>query len=87
MEINWSEAVIGRCSVKKVFLRNFGKFIGKHLRQSFYFNKVAGLSPATLLKKKLLWFCEISKNTFFYRTPLLAASNWSLRCLSEAAIA
>ena len=35
------------------------------------FNKVAGLRPATLLKKKTLaqvfscGFCDISKNTFF----------------------
>ena len=28
---------------KKVILRNFTKFTGKHLRQSLFFNKVAGL--------------------------------------------
>ena len=32
-----------RCSVKKGFLRNFAKFTGKHLCQSLFFNKVAGL--------------------------------------------
>ena len=37
--------------------------------QSFFFNKVAGLRPATFLKKRLALvfsceFCEISKNTF-----------------------
>ena len=37
-----------RCSRPEVFykigvLRNFAKFIGKHLRQSLFFNKVAGL--------------------------------------------
>ena len=37
--------------------------------------------PATLLKKETLAqvfsseFCEISKNTFFHRTPLAAASD------------
>ena len=37
-------------------------------------------APATLLKKRLwhtgifLWFCEIFKNTFFYRTPSVTAS-------------
>ena len=36
---------------KKGFLRNFAKFIGKHLCQSLFFNKVADLRPATLLKK------------------------------------
>ena len=45
---------------KKAVLRNFAKFTGKQLCQSLFFNKVAGL--------------EISKNTFSYRTPLVAAS-------------
>ena len=31
-----------RCSVKKGVLRNFAKFTAKHLRQSLFFNKVAG---------------------------------------------
>ena len=38
---------------KKGALENFTKFIGKHLCQSLFFNKVAGLRPATLLKKRL----------------------------------
>ena len=32
-------------------LRIFTKFIGKPVCQSFFFNKVAGLRPSTLLKK------------------------------------
>ena len=32
-----------RCSVKKGFLKNFIKFTEKHLCQSLFFNKVAGL--------------------------------------------
>ena len=73
---------------KKGVLRNFAKFTGKHLCQSLFFNKVADLRPATLLKKdsgnfikkKTLTqvfpceFCDISKNTFSYRTPPVAAS-------------
>ena len=35
---------------KEGVLRNFTKFTGKHLFQCPYFNKVAGLRPATLLK-------------------------------------
>ena len=60
---------------EKGVLRNFAKFTGKHLCQSLFFNKVAGLRPATLLKKETLAqvfsceLCEVSKNTFFYRTP------------------
>ena len=51
--------------MQKVVLRNFTKFPGKHLCQSLFFNKVAGLRPATLLKKRLAQmfsgkFCEIS---------------------------
>ena len=42
-----------RCSIRKDVLRNFAKFIGKHLCQSPNLNKVAGLRPATLLKKRL----------------------------------
>ena len=44
-----SEAVVRRKGV----LRNFAKFTGKHLCQSLFFNKAAGLRPATLLKKRL----------------------------------
>ena len=58
-----------RCSVKKGFLRNFAKFPGKQLCKSLFFIKVAGLRPATLLRKRLAQvvsceFCGISKNTF-----------------------
>ena len=62
-----------RCSVKKGVLRNFTKFTGKHLCQSLFFNKVAGLRPeaCNFIKKETLAqefsceLCEISKNTFF----------------------
>ena len=37
---------------KKRVLKNFAKFIGKHLCRSLFFNEVAGLSLATLLKKR-----------------------------------
>ena len=63
-----------RCSVRKGVLRNFKTFIGKHLCRSLFFNKVAGLSPATLLKR--LWHRRFSVNfvkflrTPFHRTPL-----------------
>ena len=40
---NNPEAVVERCSVEKGVLRNFAKFTGKHLRQSLFLNKVAGL--------------------------------------------
>ena len=40
-----------RCYLKIAVLKNFVKFIGKHLCQSLLFNKVAGLRPTTLLKR------------------------------------
>ena len=64
----------------KGVLRNLTKFTGKHQCLSIFFNKVAGLWPTTLSKREALVqvfsceFCEISKDTFFYRTPLVAAS-------------
>ena len=53
--------------------RNFTKCTGKHLCQSFFFNKVAGLRPeaCNFIKNEALAqvffceFCEISKNTLF----------------------
>ena len=42
-----------RCSKEKRVLKIFAKFTGKHLFQSLFFNKVAGLRPATLVKKRL----------------------------------
>ena len=54
-------------------------FRGKHPYCNLFFNKVAGLRPATLPKKipTQVFSCEyyeIFKNSFFYRTPLWAAS-------------
>ena len=44
--------------IKAVLLKNFTIFTGKYLCRSLFLNKVEGLSPATLLKKKLRhrWF-------------------------------
>ena len=56
---------------EKGVLRNFTKFTGKHLCQS--------PEACNFIKKKILpqvfscEFCESSKNTFYYRTPLVAA--------------
>ena len=57
LELDNTEAVARRCSVKKGFLKNFAKFTSKHL----FLNKVVGLR----LKKRDLAqvfsckFCEI----------------------------
>ena len=57
---------------KKDVLRNFTKFTGKDLYQSLFFNKV--IKKETLAQVFFCEFCKISKNTFFYRIPPVAAS-------------
>ena len=59
--------------------KNFAKFTRKHLCQSLFFNKVVGQRPTTLLKETMaqVFSCEsfeFFQNTFFYRTPPVAAS-------------
>ena len=60
-----------RCSVRKGVLRNFSKFTGKHLCHSLCFNKVANLSPATLLTERLWHRCFPVNFEKFLRTPFL----------------
>ena len=67
---------------EKGFLKNVTKFTEKQLRQSLFFNKVAGFSLATMLKKTLAQvfsceFFEIFENTFFHGTPLVAPSDFN----------
>ena len=69
---------------KKVDLRNFAKFIRKDLCQSLLFNLIIA-STCNFIKKETLAqvfpceFCEIFQNTYFYRTPLVAASDSSIK--------
>ena len=68
--------LIDRSSCQEVFckkgiLRNFAKFTGKHLCQSFLFNSVASLRPATLLKKRLWHRCFPQNFSKFLGTPFL----------------
>ena len=61
-----------RCSIRKGVLRNFAKFTGKHMCQSLFLNKVAGLRPtASLLKERLWRRCFPVNFTKFLRTPFL----------------
>ena len=50
---------------RKCVLRNFAKFTEKHLCQSLFLNKVEALAQVFSCE-----FCEIFKNTFFYRTQI-----------------
>ena len=67
-----------RCSIKKGVLRNFAKFLRKHLCHSLFFNKVAGLRAATLLKKRLWHRCFPMNFAKFLRTPFLQNTSWRL---------
>ena len=69
-----SEAVVQRCSVKKVLLK-----ISQNLQEN------ACARVAFLIKFSRLWhrcflvnFAKVFKSTFFYRTPsVVAFENWS----------
>ena len=54
--------------MKKGTLRDFAKFKGKRLCQSLFFNKVTGLRPATLLKKRPWHRCFPVNFARFLRT-------------------
>ena len=60
------------CSMTKGVVRNFAKFVGKHLRRLWHrcFD-VNFARPATLLKKKLLHWCFRVNFAKFLRTSFL----------------
>ena len=65
---------------KKGVLGNCAKFTGKHMRQDLFLNKVPGLLPASIFKKRL-WrryfpvnFAKILRSLFLCKTPLVTAS-------------
>ena len=60
-----------RCSVKKGFLEISLNSQKKRLCQRLFFNEVARLRPATLLKKRLWHRCFPVDFTKFLRTPFL----------------
>ena len=63
---------------RKGVLRNFAKFIWKHLCQSLFFNKVVDHRPATLLKKRLWHRCFPVNFAIFLRTPFFIEHLWWL---------
>ena len=58
-------------SMKKGVPENFTKLTGKYLCQGLVFNKVAGLRPASLLKKRFRHRCFTVSFVKFLRTPFL----------------
>ena len=70
------QSSLSRSSCLEIFckegvLGNLAKFTGKQLRQSVFFNKDAGLRPATLLKKWLWHKCFPENFAKFLRTPFV----------------
>ena len=74
---------------EKGVLRNFPKIHRKTPEPESLFKLTCKLGTCNFIKKENLAqvfsseFCEISKNTFSYRTPLVATSNCHLYCNSK----
>ena len=64
-----------RCSVRKIVVRDFTKFTGKHWCQSLFLNNL--IEKETLSQVFSCKFCEISKNTFFMEHLWATASTYS----------
>ena len=59
-------------------LQNFAKFSGKYMCRSIFLNKVAGLRPATLLKKTLRYRRFPMNFPKFRRTSVFIEQLWCL---------
>ena len=63
---------------EKSIFKNFSKFTGKDLCHSLFFYKVAGLKPATLLKKRLWYRCFPVNFANLLRIPFFVEHLWWL---------
>ena len=68
--LSFASGSLWRCFVKKGVLKNFAEFTGKHLCWSLFSNNVAGLRPATLLRKRLQHRCFPVNFAKFWKAPL-----------------
>ena len=83
------DAIVQRCSVKRVFLEISQNLQENTCARASFLIKLRASGTGTGVFKEALAqmfsckFCEISKNTFFYWTPPVAASNklcWKNQC-------
>ena len=80
----WPQSIsINRSSHQRCFLikgvpRTIVKFTGKHLCQSLFFNKVAGLRPTTIFKTKLWHRCFPVNFAIVLRTVFIIEHLWWL---------
>ena len=65
-------------SIEKGVLKHFVKFTGKQLYQRSLFNKVVGVSPATLLKRRLWRKCFSVNLTKFLSAAFLRNNSYQL---------
>ena len=73
------EAVTQKCSVKKVFLKISQNSQENTCARVLFFNKVAGIRPATLFNKRIWHRCYPVNFTKFLRTPFLTEQlRWPL---------
>ena len=88
----WTEAVVRRCSVKKMSLEIFQDSQENTCARVSFFNKVACLSPATLLKKSLWYRClpvnfaKFLRTHFFTEHLRTTASEWTICRIGEMVI-
>ena len=68
--VNKNNPKYAEAATRGVF-RNFAKFTGKHLCQSLFYNKVAGLRTTTLLQKRPWHKCFPINFAKFLRTAFL----------------
>ena len=86
-QLGFIEAVVLRCSIKKMFLEISQNSLEKTCARDFFLIDSC-LRPATLLKRAsgtgvFLEFSKIFKNTFFNRTPPVAASRFSYQLVQR----
>ena len=79
---HFTEAVAQRCSVKKVFLEILPNSRENTCARVSFLIKLQAETCSFIKKETLAQvfsceFCEISKNTFSYRTPPVAASDFN----------
>ena len=76
---NYSQKQSPEVFCNKSVLENVTKYIGKHLCQSLFLNKFAGVRPATFLNKRL-WHRWFPVNFAKFRGPHLFLQNTSGDC-------
>ena len=73
----WFRSNHQRCSIKTGVLKNFAKFMGKHLCQSLFFNKVVGLRHRCFpMNSAKFWRALFLQNTSRRLLLLIPQSQW-----------